>query len=94
MEGRRMCSCHPRGAGLPTDPGEYRNEYGRRADPWERTLGRLREIGAVRLVEETGFSRSAAIRGFWPGRDRINGIGDVTKKSPGDRLAFNGPEML
>ena len=29
------------------------------ADLWERTLARLREIGAARLVEETGFSRSA-----------------------------------
>jgi hypothetical protein len=35
------------------------NEYGWRSDPWEETLAKLKEIGAARLVERTGFSRSA-----------------------------------
>lgn len=46
-------------SGQVESSGEYRNEYGTRTDPWERTLERLREIGAAKLVEETGFSRSA-----------------------------------
>ncbi len=39
--------------------GEYRNDHGTLADPWERTLERSRKIGASRIIEETGFSRSA-----------------------------------
>ena len=46
-------------AGQVVGPGEYRNDYGSLADPWDRVLERLREIGAATLVEETGFSRSA-----------------------------------
>jgi hypothetical protein len=38
---------------------DYRNDYGTRADPWERTLERLRQIETTRIIEETGFSRSA-----------------------------------
>ncbi len=48
-----------RPGGLVEGAGEYRNDYGTLADPWERTLERLREIGAGKIIEETGFSRSA-----------------------------------
>jgi hypothetical protein len=55
-EGNRLVE---RVSGQVGQPSEYRNEYGARADPWEQTLERLRQIGVARLVEETGFSRSA-----------------------------------
>lgn len=45
--------------GQVVGPGEYRNDYGSLADPWERVLERLREIGAAEIVRQTGFSRSA-----------------------------------
>jgi hypothetical protein len=45
--------------GQVVGPGEYRNDYGTLADPWERNLERLREIGAAEIVRRAGFSRSA-----------------------------------
>ena len=45
--------------GQVVGPREYRNDYGARADPWDRVLERLREIGAAEIVRQTGFSRSA-----------------------------------
>jgi hypothetical protein len=63
-------------------PSEYRNEYGRRADSWERILDRLREIGAARLVEMTDFSRSAVyavLAGARPRREQMRVYETVAK---------------
>jgi hypothetical protein len=52
-----------------TEPAEYRNSYGRRGDVWVMVLEVLREIGAPRVAELTGFGRSAVyevLRGATP----------------------------
>jgi hypothetical protein len=55
-EGNRL---QERATGEVQDPDDYRNDYGKRDETWLLILNVLREIGAARLVQLTGFSRSA-----------------------------------
>jgi hypothetical protein len=49
-----------RQAGVARDADDYRNDYGTVGERWEEDVRpTLREIGARRLIRETGFSRSA-----------------------------------
>jgi hypothetical protein len=59
LTGKEGNKLEERMTGEVTEPGEYRNSYGRRGETWPMVLEVLREIGAPRLVELTGVSRRA-----------------------------------
>lgn len=59
LTGKEGNKLDERVTGEVTEPAEYRNNYGRRRDTWTMVLEVLREIGAARVAELTGFGRSA-----------------------------------
>jgi hypothetical protein len=59
LTGKEGNKLEERMTGEVTEPGEYRNSYGRRGETWVMVLEALREIGAPQLVEPTSFSRRA-----------------------------------
>jgi hypothetical protein len=59
LTGKEGNNLEQRLTGEQTDPADYLNLYGARADTWPATLDVLKRIGVAEIRRQTGFSRSS-----------------------------------